>query len=83
MGPNEAVSIQDGLRSDIAMCLDVCPSADDNLNEVEKAVNRTTHWAKVCKNAWGDGTGPEEGRNLFGVVRGGGLRNCAGNLLKN
>ena len=71
LGPNEAVSIQDGLRSDIAMCLDVCPSADDNLNEVEKAVNRTTHWAKACKNAWGEGTGPEEGRNLFGIVQGG------------
>ena len=71
LGPNEAVSIQDGLRSDIAMCLDVCPSADDNLNEVEKAVNRTTHWVKACKNAWEREPVPEEGRNLFGIVQGG------------
>ena len=26
LGPKEAVAIQDGLRSDIAMCLDVCPA---------------------------------------------------------
>ena len=37
----------------------------------KRPVNRTTHWAKVCKNVWGEGTGPEEGRNLFGIVQGG------------
>ena len=78
LGPNEAVAIQDGLRSDIAMCLDVCPAANDSREEVESAVNRTTIWAKACQEAWANSTGPEEGRNLFGIVQGGRfLRNAS------
>ena len=71
LGPKEAVSIQDGLRSDIAMCLDVCPAAEDSRENVESAVNRTTLWGKACQEAWATYTGPEEGRNLFGIVQGG------------
>jgi len=71
LGPKEAVEIQDGLRSDIAMCLDVCPAANDSREEVESAVNRTTLWAHACKEAWMNGSGPAEGRNLFGIVQGG------------
>ncbi len=71
LGPNEAVTIQEGLGSDIAMCLDVCPAANDNREEVESAVNRTTLWAKACQRKWLEGTGPESGKNLFGIVQGG------------
>ena len=71
LGPREAVAIQDGLRSDIAMCLDVCPAANDSQKEVESAVNRTSLWARACQQAWEEGTGPKEGRNLFGIVQGG------------
>ena len=71
LGPKEAVAIQDGLRSDIAMCLDVCPAAEDSREDVESAVNRTTLWGKACQEAWANSTGPEEGRNLFGIVQGG------------
>ena len=71
LGPREAVAIQDGLRSDIAMCLDVCPAAEDSREDVESAVNRTTLWGKACQEAWANSTGPEEGRNLFGIVQGG------------
>ena len=71
LGPKEAVAIQDGLRSDIAMCLDVCPAANDSRGEVESAVNRTTLWAHACQEAWMNGSGPSEGRNLFGIVQGG------------
>ena len=71
LGPREAVAIQDGLRSDIAMCLDVCPAADDSQQEVESAVNRTSLWARACLQAWEEGAGPKEGRNLFGIVQGG------------
>jgi len=74
LGPKEAVAIQDGLRSDIAMCLDVCPAASDSREEVESAVNRTTLWAHACKEAWMNGSGPAEGRNLFGIVQGGRFR---------
>jgi len=71
LGPKEAVAIQDGLRSDIAMCLDVCPAANDSREEVESAVNRTTLWAHACQEAWMNSTGPAECRNLFGIVQGG------------
>ena len=71
LGPKEAVDIQNGLRSDIAMCLDVCPAAHDSREEVASAVNRTTLWAKGCKIAWEQNTGLAEGRNLFGIVQGG------------
>jgi queuine tRNA-ribosyltransferase len=71
LGPKEAVAIQDGLRSDIAMCLDVCPAAEDSREDVESAVNRTTLWARACKEAWATSSGPKEGRNLFGIVQGG------------
>ena len=71
LGPKEAVAIQDGLGSDIAMCLDVCPSADASREEVEEAVKRTSLWAKSCQYAWAEGTGFANGRNLFGIVQGG------------
>ena len=71
LGPKEAVAIQDSLRSDIAMCLDVCPAAEDSREDVESAVNRTTLWARACKEAWATSFGPQEGRNLFGIVQGG------------
>lgn len=71
LGPKEAIEIQDGLGSDVAMCLDVCPSAQDSVEMVESAVNRTTLWAQACKNAWIESKGPERGRNLFGIVQGG------------
>jgi len=59
------------LRSDIAMCLDVCPAANDSREEVESAVNRTTLWAQACQQAWMNSSGPTESRNLFGIVQGG------------
>jgi len=71
LGPKEAVAIQDGLGSDIAMCLDVCPSADASREEVEEAVKRTSLWAKSCQYAWAECTGFATGRNLFGIVQGG------------
>ncbi len=71
LGPKEAVEIQDGLRSDIAMCLDVCPAANDKREDVESAVSRTTLWAGECQKAWAQSSGPSEGRNLFGIVQGG------------
>jgi queuine tRNA-ribosyltransferase len=74
LGPKEAVAIQDGLRSDIAMCLDVCPAANDTQEDVESAVSRTTLWAKACQEEWNNGAGPVEGRNLFGIVQGGRFR---------
>ncbi len=71
LGPREAIEIQDALRSDIAMCLDECPSADATESMIETAVRRTTLWAQNCKDAWKQTEGPESGRLLFGITQGG------------
>jgi queuine tRNA-ribosyltransferase len=71
LGPKEAILIQDGLRSDIAMCLDECPAAEASREEVEAAVKRTTLWAGACMNSWKAGEAEGDGRKLFGIVQGG------------
>lgn len=71
LGPKEAISIQDGLRSDIAMCLDECPGAEASREEVEAAVKRTTLWAGTCMDFWKKGEGQADGRKLFGIAQGG------------
>ena len=38
--------VQELLGSDIAMCLDICSSADASRAELEEAVRRTTLWAE-------------------------------------
>ena len=71
LGPNEAIEIQDALKSDIAMCLDECPPANATEQEIAQAVDRSTRWAKVCMDAWTNTNAMDEGRKLFGIVQGG------------
>jgi queuine tRNA-ribosyltransferase len=63
--PESSMSIQAALGSDIAMVLDECPSADATRASVESAVERTTRWARRCREAY-DGPGV-----AFGIVQGG------------
>ena len=44
--PELAARIQERLGSDVAMCLDICPSADVPRADLELAVQRTSLWAK-------------------------------------
>ena len=67
----EAIGIQDGLKSDIAMCLDECPPADATRDQMEMAVSRTSFWAGQCQEEWTRKKAVEDGRNLFGIVQGG------------
>jgi queuine tRNA-ribosyltransferase len=71
LGPNEAIEIQDALKSDIAMCLDECPPAKATEQEIALAVDRSTRWAKVCMDAWKNTNAMVDGRKLFGIVQGG------------
>lgn len=65
--PERAVQIQENLGSDIAMCLDECPSlADPSLERMRGAVERTLHWAERCRAAH---TRPDQA--LFAIVQGG------------
>jgi queuine tRNA-ribosyltransferase len=64
--PEGVAEIQRRLGSDIAMCLDVCPPADAPRNELERAVQLTTHWAERQVDA------PRaEGQLRFGISQGG------------
>ena len=74
LGPNEAIGIQDGLKSDIAMCLDECPAADASEKEIVHAVDRTTLWAQRCQREWQSRKADQSGRKLFGIVQGGRFR---------
>jgi len=66
--PQSVIDIQDCLGSDILMCLDdVVPYPCDS-DRIKEALNRTSHWAQECKNAWLE---KNTHSALFGIVQGG------------
>jgi queuine tRNA-ribosyltransferase len=73
--PERAALIQVHLGSDIAMCLDVCPPAGVEREELEEAVRLTTAWAGRQRDA------PlARDQLLFGITQGGSdpeLRLCS------
>ena len=63
--PERSMQIQAALGSDIAMVFDECPPGDAERGEVERAVVRTTAWARRSLAAYhGPGV-------AFGIVQGG------------
>ena len=66
LGPREAMAIQRDLASDIAMVFDDCPPYPAKREQVLGAVERTTRWARECRDQ------PRaEGQLVFGIVQGG------------
>jgi queuine tRNA-ribosyltransferase len=64
--PEKAIAIQENLGADIIMNFDQCPPPTDRA-VVEKAVARTTAWARRCREAH-----PDDSRQaLFGIQQGG------------
>ncbi len=64
--PEVSLEIQRVLGSDIAMCFDECPPGDADAATQQRALDRTTAWAKRCRAA------PRApGQALFGIVQGG------------
>lgn len=64
--PERAVAVQAALGSDIAMVLDECPPGTASRDEVQRAMDRTTAWAKrqlLCERS--------PGQALFCIVQGG------------
>lgn len=49
LGPEEAMTIQHKLGSDIIMCFDECPPSTAPRKKQIEAVDRTIRWAKECK----------------------------------
>ena len=66
LGPAEAMAIQRGLGSDIAMCLDECPPYPCDLQTACQAVDKTLSWAALCKSQ-----ARAPGQLVFGIVQGG------------
>jgi queuine tRNA-ribosyltransferase len=64
--PEDAVSIQERLGSDVAMALDVCVGLPAPRQEVEEQMHRTLRWAERCLEAHG-----RADQALFGIIQGG------------
>ena len=75
LGPKESMQMQQVLGSDIAMAFDECPPALSERKDIEKAVNRTLRWLKVCYESnreFNEKQGGDFPRQLlFGIVQGG------------
>ena len=73
--PQKAIQIQTILGSDIMMVLDECPPWPSSPEDVSKAVQRTTEWAKKCKKHYLNLRKKVGGKKakplLFGIVQGG------------
>jgi queuine tRNA-ribosyltransferase len=64
--PESSMHIQENLGADIIMAFDECPVPTDRAI-VERAVRRTTDWARRCREAHPD----DATQALFGIVQGG------------
>ncbi|MEC9009262.1 MAG: tRNA guanosine(34) transglycosylase Tgt [Planctomycetota bacterium] len=64
--PERAVALQEQLGADCIMCLDECPPHDVPGEKLLRAVDRTTDWARRCRDAQ-----KRSDQALFGIVQGG------------
>lgn len=66
LGPVESMRIQKGLGSDIVMVFDQCTPYPAEKKEVAGAIEKTTRWARQCREYE-----LQSHQNLFGIVQGG------------
>jgi queuine tRNA-ribosyltransferase len=66
MTPESSIAVQEALGADIAMAFDECTALPGKRSDLERAVARTTAWAKRCLAAR---RRPDQA--LFGIVQGG------------
>jgi queuine tRNA-ribosyltransferase len=64
--PEKAIRIENGLGSDVAMCLDDVPAHGSSLARLKESQERTTRWAKRCLEAHAN-----KKQLLFGICQGG------------
>lgn len=67
ISPEMSVQIQNNLGSDIMMAFDECTPYPCEFDYAKKSLERTTRWAKRCKEAHKD----TERQSLFGIIQGG------------
>lgn len=68
LSPEKVIEIQNALGADIIMAFDECAPWPSEYDYVKKSLERTTRWAKRCKDAHKD----TQRQALFGIVQGGG-----------
>ncbi len=71
--PERAMAEQQALGADLIMCFDQCPPGTAAESEVSEAVERTSIWARRCKQAhqrYG-GMGTDGPQMLLGIMQGG------------
>lgn len=67
ISPEISIDIQNSLGSDIMMCFDECVAYPSEYEYTKESMERTTRWAKRCKDHhhnW-------DSQGLFGIVQGG------------
>ncbi|NLK71586.1 MAG: tRNA guanosine(34) transglycosylase Tgt [Clostridiales bacterium] len=67
LSPEKAIEIQGALGSDIMMAFDECPPYPADREYVKASLERTTRWAKRCK----DVHNKNEKQSIFGIIQGG------------
>lgn len=67
ISPEKSIEIQNSLGSDIMMAFDECAPYPSDWDYVKRSLERTTRWAKRCKEA---NKNPDT-QALFGIVQGG------------
>jgi queuine tRNA-ribosyltransferase len=65
IGPEKAMEIENALGADIIMAFDECTPYPCEYEQAKEAVDRTTNWAKRCKQAHG-----RDDQALFGIIQG-------------
>ncbi len=68
IGPKESIKIQEKLGADIIFAFDECTSPLANKQYVEKSLEKTHEWAKVCLRS------KKSNQALYGIVQGGGYK---------
>jgi queuine tRNA-ribosyltransferase len=66
ISPEQAMLLQEEIGADVIMALDVCPATSAKRDDVTKAVEYTSAWARRCHNAH-----TRTGQHLFGIIQGG------------
>ena len=67
LSPEKAMEVENALGADIIMAFDECCPYSSTYEYTKKSMERTTRWAKRCKEAHSR----KEDQGLFGIIQGG------------
>ena len=78
LSPEKSIEVQQALGSDIMMAFDECCPYPSTYEYTKASMERTTRWAKRCKDAW-----TNENQGLFGIIQGGFFKDLRDKSLEN